>query len=236
MVLTDRRLQKSRRQLPLIQKLNMKFDIERIKVHYLKKVKEAPWDACLCTVPSPASSDQTGYYQVNLTSPTGQASLGPDVVNGSWEWFSAKKEGPIRGENYRKYIESPPENSIFHEKAFSKKTEIFDSFWEEILGAFRGKPTRVRFAKLLPGFQLHPHIDYDTTFSIRIHIPILTNSKSHIGIRRSPKNPFEQHHLPADGSAYFVNQGHEHYAKNEGESERVHLIVSVEGQDDLLIT
>jgi hypothetical protein len=40
-------------------------------------------------------------------------------------------------------------------------------------------------------------------------------------------------HLPADGTAYFVNVGQLHSAWNFGNEDHVSLIVSVNGQDDL---
>ena len=81
------------------------------------------------------------------------------------------------------------------------------------------------------GFIL-PHMDYNTSYSVRYHIPIQTNPWSYIGIQRKNELP-EVKHLPADGGVWFINQGWKHSAWNLGQTDRIHLIVSVMGQDDL---
>ena len=39
--------------------------------------------------------------------------------------------------------------------------------------------------------------------------------------------------FPADGTVWFINPGVKHWAKNDGEEERIHLIVSVDSQEIL---
>lgn len=102
-----------------------------------------------------------------------------------------------------------------------------------ILAFFGSRLMRARFAKISPGFKIKPHIDYDTTYGIRLHMAVQTNSLAKIFARRSQKDSFEQFHIPADGFLYFVNAGFEHYAGNEGDSDRVHLVLSVLGQQDV---
>ena len=43
----------------------------------------------------------------------------------------------------------------------------------------------------------------------------------------------KKRHFPADGTVWFINPGVKHWAKNDGEEERIHLIVSVDSQEIL---
>jgi len=40
-------------------------------------------------------------------------------------------------------------------------------------------------------------------------------------------------HMPADGSVYFLNTGLVHWAENNGNEGRIHLVISLDGQEDL---
>jgi quercetin dioxygenase-like cupin family protein len=52
------------------------------------------------------------------------------------------------------------------------------------------------------------------------------------GIDPITGNPDERH-FPTDGSVWFINPGVKHWATNDGDAERVHLILSVDSQDIL---
>lgn len=85
--------------------------------------------------------------------------------------------------------------------------------------------TRVRFSKMRPGFEIDPHIDYNTTYGFRYHLGIYTNSDCGIAFRRNPKQPWVHESVPCDGRLWFVNQGFEHKAWNHGDSERTMLVI-----------
>lgn len=121
---------------------------------------------------------------------------------------------------------------LIDERNYSKRKSICTGYWNEILDAFKAPVTRTRFAYMAPHFSIKPHIDYNTTYSIRVHIPIVTNPHAFLCFRDS-SGKIERHHYPADGSVYFLNTGIQHWAENNGDSERVHLIISLNGQDDL---
>ena len=40
-------------------------------------------------------------------------------------------------------------------------------------------------------------------------------------------------HFPADGKIYFLNTGHIHWAENNSDEERIHLIVDTKDQTDI---
>lgn len=117
------------------------------------------------------------------------------------------------------------------ERNYTKRNKNVVGVFEKILDTFKSPIARVRFAVLMPGFRTATHIDSDTDYTIRIHIPIVTNPGAVFGIIKN--NVTKELHLPADGSCWFVNAGFSHYVYNGGTTPRVHLILAVSGQDDL---
>lgn len=105
----------------------------------------------------------------------------------------------------------------------------------EILKSFKARFTRSRLAVLMPGFEGKPHIDYNTDYSIRIHIPIFTNEQSHFCYVKKDGS-VEALHMPADGRMWFVNNGYTHYVTNLGTTPRLHIVVNLETQEDLYET
>lgn len=89
--------------------------------------------------------------------------------------------------------------------------------------------TRVRLACLKNNYSIRPHIDYDPEYIVRYHIPLITNDQCHLNTIR---NGIEyQTHFPADGRIYFLNTGFKHWASNNSNVDRIHLIVDVNGQN-----
>jgi hypothetical protein len=86
--------------------------------------------------------------------------------------------------------------------------------------------SRARVLKLGPQSGLPFHSDYlqDNQFSkTRIHIPLLTNSDAYFEWDIDGK--IIRRHLPADGSAYFVNVSHRHRVVNENPHDsRLHFV------------
>ena len=117
------------------------------------------------------------------------------------------------------------------EHNYGKKNELVIGEVEKVLNMFKGKLARVRFAYLAPNFSLKPHIDYDPSYITRFHIPLITNKKCLMGVKK--KNVEYRTHFPADGRVYFLNAGHIHWAENNSNVNRIHLIVDTQNQDDL---
>lgn len=101
----------------------------------------------------------------------------------------------------------------------------------EVLDMFEGKITRVRLAFLKDHFDIKPHVDYDPTYVVRFHIPLITNEQVRCFMLRGDDEASV--HLPADGRVYFFNSGLKHWVKNDSDQWRLHLIVDVHGQQDL---
>lgn len=112
-------------------------------------------------------------------------------------------------------------------------SEYKDTYVEEVINMFKSPVTRCRLVVKEPGATILPHIDYDTTYSIRVYISLKTNPWAMTAVK-SKKDKFpEVRHLPADGSAWFVNPGSLHSAWNFGETDDVRMILSINGQKDL---
>lgn len=111
--------------------------------------------------------------------------------------------------------------------------EYRGTYVEEVLNMFKSPFTRVRLIVKESGAFIKPHIDYDTTYSVRYYIPLQTNEWCYTAVKsKLDKNP-EVRHIPADGSVWFVNPGNLHSAWNMGETDDVRLIISCNGQEDL---
>ena len=106
------------------------------------------------------------------------------------------------------------------------------TYIEEVLNMFQSPYTRARIIIKKPGSFILPHIDYNTTYSVRYYIPLVTNEWAMTAVQRR-EDPIEIRHLKADGSVWFVNPGFTHSAWNFGKTDDIRLIVSVNGQDDL---
>lgn len=117
------------------------------------------------------------------------------------------------------------------ERNYTKRTELAQGAFGGVLDAFRAKVARSRFAVLMPGFRTATHIDSDTDYTVRIHIPLISSHESVFGVVKNGLTT--ELHLPADGSAWFVNAGFPHYVENRGTTPRVHIIIALDGQEDL---
>jgi len=113
----------------------------------------------------------------------------------------------------------------------SLRPELEGSYIQEVMNTFRGEATRTRIAILKPGAAIKPHIDYNTDYSVRYHIPLKTNDLCGFDNVDKAGNR-EEIHMEL-GECWFLNQGFRHSAWNNGDTERWHLIVSVLTQEDL---
>lgn len=106
------------------------------------------------------------------------------------------------------------------------------TYVEEVLNMFKSPVTRARLVVKKPGGFIQPHIDYDTTYSVRYYIPLQTNEWAFTAVKSKGGEP-EVRHLLADGSVWFVNPGNLHSAWNMGNEDDIRLIIACNGQEDL---
>lgn len=113
------------------------------------------------------------------------------------------------------------------------RPEYKGTYVEEVLNMFKSPFTRVRLIVKESGAFIKPHIDYDTTYSVRYYIPLQTNEWCYTAVKSKLDKKPEVKHIPADGSVWFVNPGNLHSAWNMGKTEDIRLVVAVNGQEDL---
>lgn len=124
-------------------------------------------------------------------------------------------------------------NKRFDERNFDTLQDwVKGTYFEEVLNSFTGQPQRVRILRMDEGAVILPHIDYNTTYNVRVHIPIYTNPWSSFGVKRKTGD-VEFQHMLADGGAWFINQGWEHSAWNFGKTPRIHIIFALNDQTDI---
>lgn len=117
------------------------------------------------------------------------------------------------------------------ERNYNLPTELYTgSYFEEVVNSFKSPAIRVRLTKLKPGKNLTPHIDYDPSYAVRIIIPIRTSDK--VINRFWRKNECEEVLLEA-GVPYFLNTGVVHSVENNGDSDRIALMFSLDGTEDI---
>jgi hypothetical protein len=204
-----------RRRLPDVLELPYRFDIAALQDDVRRKIASADWNglqneyAQLCStfrkeLESKFEVPEQRYQQIAFTE------LDPESTN-------------VRGDLHLNE----------DERNYTRRNANCTELWARVLDTFRARPTRCRLARMHPGSSIKPHIDYDTDYSIRVHIPIMTNDGSFFFVRRRPSDEPARYHLPADGRCWFINQGFIHWVENNGDTDRIHLILSLDGQEDL---
>ncbi len=126
-----------------------------------------------------------------------------------------------------------PKNRLDERQYNQLKPWVKNTYLEEVLSTFQGFVTRARLARMEPGCVIDEHIDYNTDYSIRVHIPLKTNERCGLYVRRSASGKKDCLKMPADGHCWFINQGWRHSAWNKGNTPRDHLVLSIAGQEDL---
>lgn len=229
---------KGRYELPVIARLNIGFDIDRLRNELKQYSADKVWDGlgsdyadmCVAHTKLPAMFftdeelnnvnhvcdldwEKTTYKQLSLTEydDTYDISQRTEKSGTAWDTRIAKKDSHADERWYRKFKDDLP------------------SYLREVLTFFPNFH-RSRFALLAPHNQVKPHIDYDTTYGIRLHIALETNSECYNGGWDKDGNEIK-YHIPADGSVWFINPGVKHYAVNGGDTPRNHLIISLDSQE-----
>jgi hypothetical protein len=218
---------KRREELPFFKKLPYTFDVDRILKDF-NLIKDKNDDLTIeggygdlvgSKAPKLENAFSIGKYTEYVDgmvkgdyTQVGMTQYNPDAVN---------REYNIKISNKR------PDERHYN----SLRPELEGSYIQEVMNTFRGEATRTRIAILKPGAAIKPHIDYNTDYSVRYHIPLKTNDLSGFDNVDKAGNREEIH--MGLGECWFLNQGFRHSAWNNGNTERWHLIVSVLTQEDL---
>jgi hypothetical protein len=105
-------------------------------------------------------------------------------------------------------------------------TEICHGYLQEVINKISEngfEPKRARIMKLLANSASSWHRDAPDHYdSVRLHIPIMTNSECFFEISET-----ERQHIPANGQAYLVRVNRLHRVVNGGPTDRYHLVMDV---------
>ena len=215
--------------------------MEGLKDYIAKKVDKIP-DAEYTGRPIKVYQQTTDGLKTSIAGTAGPAGdLGDhqesytSYEDGTYIWYPISVYDQKNTTQFQDYksLEKEPE---FDERRYTKILQwAKGTYIEEVINTFKSQVTRVHMRRMLPEGYLNYHMDYDTKYSIRFHIPLKTNPDSYFKFKKSKNTDQEEIiHIPADGSCYFFNQGIYHSAFNKGKTERDHLILSVHGQDDIV--
>jgi len=117
------------------------------------------------------------------------------------------------------------------EHLFNVPTKNYtNSIFEEIVTQLKAPASRVRLTKLAAGKEIPFHVDYDVNYAVRCIVPIYTNTKVINQFKIADK--IESYNLEA-GKAYFLNIGYPHRVHNNSNEDRIALMFSLDGTDDL---
>lgn len=219
--------EKLKYKLPNIVKLPYKFDIDKLKYELglvadnFVGVLEA--NGTLCANNHRLVKDVYDHFeQINLTTfKDNEAEISLELCETTYNENSPRER--LRRVNI---------NPGLDERNYNTPSSSFTgSYFEEVVKTFKCQAMRVRLTKLIPGKSLVPHIDYDPSYATRIIIPIETNEQVLNQFWR--KDQYEEIHLPADGSAFFLNTGVKHAVVNNGTTDRIALMFSLDGTDDI---
>ena len=108
-------------------------------------------------------------------------------------------------------------NATFQDTPTLKKC----SYFKEIIDSFQCEKEAVRLLSLSPNSYIKEHTDseggYEDGF-FRIHIPIQTNDKVIFTVNKKS--------LPMrEGECWYANFNKPHFVSNEGETDRIHLVI-----------
>ena len=225
---------KDRKQLPAFLKLSYAFDMDKILKEFKKFENIDLYDDLNASNPDSSYGD---FYNSSskLDHLKKFAEDNEDVTKGSQfyrqlsltEFDGDKSERKLEQDSniktYRKSTnpDDPSYDPVMDERRYTRRKDICTGYWNEILDTFKSPVTRTRFAYMAPGHSIKPHIDYNTTYSIRVHIPIITNEQSIMCVKNK------------DGIQKILDIGMTHWAENNGSEGRIHLVISLNGQEDL---
>ena len=184
---------------PGIQKLAIRFDIEKLK-HALEE--------CLERESFQGSMQDQGFAALPLTQRPGQTEWTENDLSGRY-W--------IRGDD--RYIEEPREDLVSESQFSAFNPKFTGTYFEEVHNELRKRFPIGRVRVLSKG--LYNCNSWHRDPEPRLHIPITTNPGSLFVVNHHVT------HLPADGSVYFTDTRGYHTALNGGDTTRVHIVAAL---------
>lgn len=184
---------------PGIQRLNLKFDITRLK--------EA-LDECLSREAFKGGMQDQGFAALPLTQRPGQTEWTENDLSGRY-W--------IRGDD--RYVEEPREDLVPEEQFSEFNPKFAGTYFEDVITELKKRFPIGRTRVLSKG--LYNCNSWHRDPEPRLHIPVTTNPGSLFIVNHHVT------HLPADGSVYFTDTRGYHTALNGGDTHRVHIVAAL---------
>ena len=232
---------KKRSELPVLKKLDLTVDVDRIREELQQFEAGKTWDGLgfdymhMCET-------HTKLPKMFFNKEELEA-VDNNVCELDWETASYQQLSIVEYDDTFDLSQREQQSGTVWDKRIAKNDPAADERWyrkvkadvpdylREVYQMFPGAH-RTRFARLAPHSNIKPHIDYDTQYGIRLHVAIETNDECFNGGWDKDGNEIK-YHIPADGSVWFINPGYKHYAVNNGDTPRDHLIISIDSQDVL---
>lgn len=184
---------------PGIQKLTLKFDINRLK---------SALDECLAKEAFKGNMQEQGFAALPLTQRPGQTEWTENDLSGRY-W--------IRGDD--RYVEEPREDLVSEEQFSEFNPKFSGTYFEEVVAELKKRFPIGRTRILSKG--LYNCNSWHRDPEPRLHIPVTTNPGSLFIVNHHVT------HLPADGSVYFTDTRGYHTALNGGDTHRVHIVAAL---------
>jgi len=136
------------------------------------------------------------------------------------DWSVIPLRGPATATHPVMMIYSDPTCTEFADTPFLANSEHFRS----ALNMFECPLQAVRLMKLTPGSRIKEHTDHDLaaeTGTARLHVPIVTNDKVEFLLNGTRV-------VLAEGECWYLRLSEPHSVANNGDSDRVHLVIDAE--------
>ncbi|MCB0365055.1 MAG: aspartyl/asparaginyl beta-hydroxylase domain-containing protein [Bdellovibrionaceae bacterium] len=173
------------------------------------------------------------YYRKILTHPTElakkvQAQV-DEIKGANWKDRGGKPDPRKMIEALRTLNENY--EPLFDERNYSVwDPAVFGTYLEDVFRMVKGRITRARFAVLPPNSGVVPHIGMVTKYTVRLHVPIKTNP--YCFNFAMVRGRLVMYHMQPN-TWTLLNTSYQHWAYNYGSEDRVHLILAVDGDEDL---
>ncbi|MDQ3747649.1 MAG: aspartyl/asparaginyl beta-hydroxylase domain-containing protein [Acidobacteriota bacterium] len=144
------------------------------------------------------------------------------IYQGDWSGIALRA---VKGGKSPLYPDLNPSEDFVETEMMSRCRYV-----PEVLSDFRCALSSARFLKLGAGAQIRPHRDYRLGIEdgeIRIHIPVATNPRVEFVLDDKIVEMKE-------GEAWYLNFNLQHSVRNDGGSDRIHLVIDCVVNDWIL--
>lgn len=105
------------------------------------------------------------------------------------------------------------------------KNTYIETVYNQISDMFPGGAGRAKIAFMAANSTVESHIDADSSFILKVHIPLITDPNVMFFVKY--QKDWYPYHMQPDGSAILLNVGLPHRVENNSNINRYHLIINV---------